>query len=209
VNPTPLELPVHKLKLPIDLYRSPLDLTDACVKKIKENIFAILQNAIVDYPSDMCLTEIVNFQIVRGTLPDLNYSPMAGGGYQTETFAFMVRVTNKGDLAMKNVKVRVSGREPVLPYLVPPTPVPTYALVGLQQDGEFETSIYDVPFDLPQHASRTRGPFFGLTNAATNGAIKPIVAARIMSWDASLDFILLDSSGRSGTAGTLDKEIKP
>jgi hypothetical protein len=92
---------------------------------------------------------------------------------------------------MKNVKAKASGT--------------LFADVALAT-GPFSASAVSGAFNLDAGQSHTTGIFRGKAKAAT-GAAQDIVSARIDSWDANLDHILLDRSGAGSFEGKLNKNI--
>lgn len=143
-----------------------------------------LKNAVDNYETDNCKTEIVNFSITGGGGAILN---------EGETFQFRIKVTNQSHLDMKNVRVRVMGSR--------------YAEVAWTF-GPFVPYILSGPFNLDAHQRYTTGFFRGRAKAVTGG-LKDIVTARIDSWDASLDHLLLDHTGAGAAEGRLNMEIMP
>ena len=143
-----------------------------------------LKNAVDNYETDNCRTEIVNFVIEGDGGTVLN---------ETETFKFQVRVHNDSHLDMKNVRVRAIG---------------TFYADVAGTSGSFGSSVVCRAFNLDAHQNYTTGYFRGKCKAITNGA-KYIVTARIDSWDASFDHILNDHTGAGIAEGKLKKEIFP
>jgi hypothetical protein len=143
-----------------------------------------LKNAVDNYETDNCKTEIVNFSITGDGGAVLN---------EGETFEFKVRVINQSHLDMKNVRVRVRGT--------------MYADVAWIF-GPFLPYIVSGPFNIDAHQRYTTSVFRGRAKAVTGG-LKNIVTARIDSWDASLDHILIDHTGAGAAEGRLNKEIMP
>jgi len=141
------------------------------------------RSAVDKYETDNCKTEIVSFAIVSGGTV-LN---------QGETFKFKVKVTNESHLDMKNVKMQALGS--------------SYADVALSS-GAYGGSAVSGAFNLDAHQSYTTGYFMGKAKLVTSGA-KDIVTARIYSWDASLDHILIDHTGKGAAEGKLHIDVKP
>lgn len=147
-------------------------------------IFEDLRSAIDKYATENCKTEILF------ALPADHDRVNLG-----EVFPFTVKVTNKGQLDMKNVKVRAMGTADADVSLSSPAAV-------------FGPSAVSQAFDLEAHQSHTTGNFRLKAKAVTNGA-KDIVTARIDVWDATLDHILRDHSGVGAAEGPLNIEIHP
>jgi hypothetical protein len=143
-----------------------------------------LTSEIGKYATDFCKTEIIGFSI-------------NGGGTvlnKGETFQFRVRVTNEGNLDMRNVQVLVIGS--------------LFADVATGS-GPFGSQVLANKFEiLPAGGSQSTGFFRGTAKAITSGA-QSIVTARINSWDASLDHILKDQSIAGAAEGILQKAIMP
>ncbi len=142
-----------------------------------------LKNAVDNYSTDNCKTEITNFSITGGGGAVLNVG---------ETFQFQVRVTNESHLNMKVVKVKALGT--------------SFADVALGV-GPFSSGVSASAFDLPAHQVHSTGFFRGKAKALT-GVPKDIVLARIDAWDASLDHILIDHSDAGAAEGKLTKDVK-
>ena len=152
-----------------------------------------IRDAVEAYETDDCKTEIVSFSIIDGGGSVLNTG---------EKFQFKVKVTNDGELDMKNVKVTVSGT--------------MYADVATTRDGTYDESVATpVSFDLPAchppptllFNSHTTEYFYGLAKEHTGGVERDIVTARISTWDASWDHILMDhAAGRGEPEAKLLKE---
>jgi len=143
-----------------------------------------LRNAVDAYETDQCATEIVDFAITGNGGSILNVG---------ETFQFKVKVTNQGPLDMKNVRLRANGT--------------SFADVALST-GSFGSSALSSSFNLDAHQNHTTGLFRGKCKASTSGA-KDIATARVDSWDASLDHILIDHTGAGAAEGKLNKNISP
>jgi len=111
-----------------------------------------------------------------------------------ETFQFKVKVTNEGNLNMKAVRVRANGTE--------------FADVGLSS-GPFGSNAVSSQFDLDPLQQHTTGFFRGKAKKVTGATAKNIVTAQILSWDASLNHILIDRTGAGAAEGKLNKVISP
>jgi len=144
-----------------------------------------LKNAIDNYETDNCRTEIVDFTMSSGQSV-LNVN---------EGFMFRIKVTNQSHLDMRSVKVRAIGT--------------SYADVGLFPPmSGYSSYVISGAFNLDAHQSYTTGYFSGKAKAVTNG-VKDIVTARIESWDANLEHILIDHTGAGAAEGKLSKDIQP
>ena len=142
-----------------------------------------LNNAVANYATDKCKTEIVNFSVTSGPGQTLN---------NQETFQFKVKVINDGSLLMENVTVQANGTQ--------------YADVALST-GSFGSHAVSVAFNLDAFQDYTTTGFFrGRAKAVTDGA-KDIVTAQIASWDASLRHILVHRTGAGQPEGKLHQDI--
>jgi hypothetical protein len=104
----------------------------------------------------------------------------------TEGFTFHVNLANNGALDMKQVVVKVLGSQYVKVAsmsLFPP------ALPGAE--------ALSLAMDVPAHESRKFGPFMGWAASPTDGTVREIVSATVWSWDANLEHLLKDHTGRS------------
>ncbi len=118
-----------------------------------------------------------------------------------DEFKFKVQVTNQGQLDMKNVRVRVIGT--------------AYADVATLR-GQWGNEALSLKFSLDANNSSTdESPtiykteeFRGLAKKTTGG-VKVIVKAKIDSWDASLDHILIDHSAEGKEEGELKVDVIP
>lgn len=142
-----------------------------------------LKNAVANYATNNCKTEIVSFEITDGGGTKLQVG---------ETFRFKVKVTNESHLDMKSVRVGALGT--------------SFADVAFSS-GSFGSEKITDPFTLDAHQSHTTGFFRGKAKKATEGVAKDIVTARIDSWDAGLDNILKDHSQAGAAEGKLNKTI--
>lgn len=144
-----------------------------------------LKTAVENYETNNVKTEIVSYSLTPKEGTVLNVK---------ETFQFKVKVINESHLDMRNVQVRVNGTE--------------YADVALALAGPFNTTAVSATFNVDAHREGETGYFFGKAKKITNGA-KQIVTAQIYKWDASLDHILKDHSGKGPKQGKLIKNIEP
>src|SRR5262249_25114723 len=143
----------------------------------EENAMSVitdLTNAVISYPNDDCEIEIVEFSITTqngGTILDVG-----------DEFQYKVKLTNNGQLTIKNVELQALGTK--------------WADVPLSgSTGKFDsTALLTATFDLDPHHSFTTGFFRGKCIADTGGVAKDIVKAQIYSWDASWEHILDDHS---------------
>jgi hypothetical protein len=133
--------------------------------------------AISSYATDHVATEIVEFAITSQG-PTLNVG---------EFFRFRVKTTNAHVLDMTNVTSAALGTQ--------------FADVATESSS-FGSIAVSGSFSLPAGTSHLSGFYRGRAKAITSGA-KEIVNARINSWDASLDHILVDHT----TFGTPEGKV--
>lgn len=149
-----------------------------------DTIIDNIKSALESYATDKCKTEIVEFSLLSGSGQILN---------KGETFQFKVRVSNESHLNMKNVRVRVNG-----------TP---FADVG--RNGEpFSAYQFSGAFNLDAHNDLTTGIFLGKAKKVT---IEPqkIITARIDSWNANLDDLLLNHTKQGEYEAAVNLPIQP
>jgi len=94
---------------------------------------------------------------------------------------------------MKNVRLRANGT--------------SFADVALST-GSFGSFCTVQLFQSRRSSKSHYGPFRGKCKASTSGA-KDIATARVDSWDASLDHILIDHTGAGRQRVSLNKNISP
>lgn len=144
-----------------------------------------LKNDVENYVKDRVDTSIIDFSIEPPGGQKLN-----NGG---EIFKYKVRVINQGELNMRNVRVLVKG-------------TPRYADVS-QWNGPYSSSALSSPFNLDAHQTYTTSYFYGRTTSNITNGPEVIVIARIDSWDANLDHILITHSNVGPNEGELKQEI--
>jgi len=147
-----------------------------------------LKNAVASYPTDNCTTTIEDFSVTSGVGTTLNVG---------DEFQYKVKITNDGELDMKNVKIRVNG-----------TKWADVALSG--STGKFGSSaLLTATFDLDPGFRHTTGFFRGKCIADTGGVAKDIVKAQVYAWDASWEHLLNFHSVAGDPAGPLNEEVRP
>ncbi|MFM7449649.1 MAG: hypothetical protein ACKO24_13755 [Leptolyngbyaceae cyanobacterium] len=77
--------------------------------------------------------------------------------------------------------------------------------------GAFGSNAISTEFSLDAHQDYTTGSFQGKAKAVTGtpAVAKDIVTARIYSWDASFDHLLIDHTSEGVAEGKLNKVINP
>jgi hypothetical protein len=145
-----------------------------------------LRAAVANYATDNCETTIEEFSVTSGTGTSLN---------EGDEFQYKVKVSNDGELDMKNVQIRVNGTD--------------WADVALSgSTGKFgPTALLDAPLNINAKTSFTTGFFRGKGKLETKGVKEDIVTARIDGWDGVLDHILNDHSQAGADEGKLNEEV--
>ena len=148
-------------------------------------VISDLKQELQNYPTSNCKTEIVGYVFTgQGARLDVE-----------ETFKYRVRVTNEGELDMKNVMVQTLGTR--------------YADVS-QSSGSYGSSANaGGTRSLDAGESFTTGYFRGKAKVETDGEEKVIVKARITRWDADLSHLLKDHTWSGVSEGVLKKVIDP
>jgi hypothetical protein len=145
-----------------------------------------LRAAVANYATDNCATTIEEFSVTSGAGTSLNVG---------DEFQYKVKVSNDGELDMKNVKIQVNGT--------------TWADVALSgSTGKFgPTALLDAPLNIDAKTSFTTGFFRGKGKLDTKDAPEDIVTAQIAGWDGVLDHILNDHSQAGADEGKLNKIV--
>ena len=142
-----------------------------------------LKNAIDNYETDNCNTQILSYSLIGAGQTVLNVG---------DRFRFKVKVTNQSHLDMVNVRVRIVGSSHASLEFPP---------------FWWETAQVNTPaFSLPAHQTYTTGYYYGRAKVVTSG-VEQIVTARINSWDASLHHLLYDHTGYGAKEGKLNKQV--
>src|SRR5262249_4148690 len=163
----------------------------SCTEEIIMSVLDDLRDAISNYPTDNCSTTIEDFSVTSGVGSGLNVG---------DEFQYKVRISNDGELDMKNVKIRVNG-----------TKWADVALSG--STGKFgSTALLEAPLNIDARTSFTTGFFRGkgkldTCNVAGTYLAKDIVSAQIDGYDASLDHVLIDHSGAGEDEGKLNQTV--
>jgi len=101
-----------------------------------------------------------------------------------ELFQFYVRLTNNGELSMKNASVRIQGSAfaDVAKWELPLT---------------FGANVSSPGQDVPAHDPRKFGPFLAHAKSETQTLVETLFKATVGTWDASFEDLLKHHSASS------------
>lgn len=140
-----------------------------------------LADAISGYPVNMVDVTITSFAVIGAGV--LNVGDVA---------QFRIQISNRGQLNMVGIHLHVYGSD--------------FALVSGINGGFSKDYVSFFPMSVNALGVQTSSPYYLKAIAPTKG-IQEIVTARIESWDANLDNLLIGQSAHGPTQGKLSQEV--